>query len=95
MTKKDYIVLAGALAASRPLRGAYAPPDWDQRFRQWRADVAVLIDVLRADNPRFDADRFIMATNAPISEREPIGGWCAQCGVAGHTDESSHSGKGR
>ena len=50
MAKKNYIVLAGALAASRPPRGAYAPPDWDQRFRQWRADVAVLIDVLRADN---------------------------------------------
>ena len=56
MTKKDYILLADALAQSRPL------PQWDAPLhRQWRADVRYIASALRTTNPRFDADKFIAA----------------------------------
>jgi phytoene dehydrogenase-like protein len=56
MTRKHYIALAAALAATRPEDG----PAYDA----WCAVVVAICDVLAADNPRFDRGRFQYAATA-------------------------------
>jgi len=58
MTKKDYIVLAEAFR--------HSAMSGDDARRQWACTRHWIMQVLRDDNPRFDTDRFIMATNAPV-----------------------------
>lgn len=63
MTKKDYVALAQALNRVKSLAG-----DSGER-QQWRTDVATVADVLAADSPRFDRERFIEACETG-SDRE-------------------------
>ena len=61
MTRKDYLVIADALAESRPM--------WAEnraaRTAQWVDTVDCMARALAHDNPRFDVERFLMATQAP------------------------------
>ena len=50
MTKKDYIAIASVIAITGPST---------QRMKM----VNALIPIFKADNPRFDADRFREAAN--------------------------------
>jgi len=55
MTKKDYILLAGAMRRTRPV---------DQEPRssvQWQMDLDEIIQTLYEENPRFNRERFIAA----------------------------------
>lgn len=54
MTRKDYVLIAEALASARPLDGATAASV------HWQACHA-MCDALAADNPRFDRERFLKA----------------------------------
>lgn len=64
MTRKDYVALAGALHKAQPTDGRstrgmlYAS---DYEHKQWTMDVAEIANVLAADNPRFDRERFLRA----------------------------------
>lgn len=60
MTKKDYVLIATAIAASRGCKlGEDANTEW---FRKGQADVAyVLAGALERENPRFDRARFLAA----------------------------------
>ena len=56
MTRKDYVLLAGALKESRPI--------WDvadERLDQWQETVRAIVYALETDNPRFDYDKFCAA----------------------------------
>lgn len=55
MTKKDYIALAAALKAE--VDGS----DNDYRTAGIEAAAKAMASVLRADNPRFDRDKFLAA----------------------------------
>jgi hypothetical protein len=55
MTKKDYIVLANALASVKPTDETNYK---DVCETQWQDDVRVIARVLAADNSRFDGPRF-------------------------------------
>lgn len=68
MTRRDYVALAGALASVRP---DPVVSEWngtvntftDQIARErWTRTRDAIADVLRADNPRFDRERFNAAT---------------------------------
>ena len=53
MTRKDYILIADALKASRP------EPHWDpNKESQWCVTFNRLVDRLVEDNPRFDLKIF-------------------------------------
>jgi hypothetical protein len=53
MTRKDYILIAEALKAARPL------PHWDRnKEAQWVVTFSRLADRLIEDNPRFDFNTF-------------------------------------
>ena len=56
MTRKHFVALAAALAASRPHRLNYAT------FEQWVADREAVASVCAASNPFFDRGRFLVAT---------------------------------
>lgn len=56
MTRRDYIALAGALLEAR--RESVYNVTWQACMDDVTARIAV---VLQADNPRFDADRFLRA----------------------------------
>lgn len=65
MTKKDYVKLAAVFANRKPSTGEPSvrknpSPDWVM-WNVLRFDVA---DVLSSDNPKFDLEKFIVATNA-------------------------------
>jgi len=76
MTRKHYVALAKALALSRPTIAAHTRTSavgnntfvnhitFDAMLVQWIADREVLMGTLNADNPRFDRERFIAATEA-------------------------------
>jgi hypothetical protein len=53
MTRKDYVAIARAFAKLQPFDG--------NLFDQWADDVRGIADVLAADNPRFDRQRFLFA----------------------------------
>ena len=55
MTRKDYEVVAEALAEARP-----DPLDVDQ-VKQWQRDVVAIAAALIDENPRFNQDRFLDA----------------------------------
>lgn len=67
MTRKDYVVLATALAKTRPLNIQTAPLD-SPAIKQWGEDVRFIAAALAQDNPRFDRQRFIDACHAPVPE---------------------------
>lgn len=56
MTKKDYELIASSLNATMP------DPDWREEMAMWRAVRDKLADRLYGDNPRFNRERFIAAT---------------------------------
>lgn len=62
MTKQDFNALAVALAKSRP-----DYEHWADR-KQWNNTRLAIMEVLKASNPRFDPTRFIVASDAPISQ---------------------------
>jgi len=56
MTRKDYELIASALNASMP------DPDWFAEMSAWRAARDKIANELQIDNPRFDRERFVAAT---------------------------------
>lgn len=56
MTRKHYVMLAAALARSKPERFHAGAED-----AQWRWDCRVIAEALAADNERFDRERFLKA----------------------------------
>lgn len=56
MTKKEYEIIAKALAASRPKAENHLGAEF--KDEQWMADVTQLCDALAQDNPRFDKEKF-------------------------------------
>lgn len=64
MTKKDYTLVAEALAKSRPIfKDTYC-------FIQWRHDVEYIAYALARDNPQFDLSKFYAAAEKGLSEDE-------------------------
>lgn len=61
MTRKDYILIAAALKASRPA-DLYGN---DTARKTWYATVSELSLSLARDNARFDATRFFDACGVP------------------------------
>jgi hypothetical protein len=59
MSRKDYVLLADALAYRRP------EVSWLNKAVQWRHDVDAIATALGRDNPRFDRTRFIKACGEP------------------------------
>lgn len=57
MTRKDYILLANALASAKPEYVPTASPFNEQ----WRDDCEAVADALAADNARFERERFLKA----------------------------------
>jgi len=59
MSRKDYIKLAYALKLA-------APCNWNDRTADdtWRDCIAAVADVLKADNDRFQRERFARACGA-------------------------------
>lgn len=55
MTRKDYVALA------RAIHGAQPEPAASIELKQWERVWYRIADVLEADNPRFDRQRFIDA----------------------------------
>lgn len=72
MTRRDYIAIAKALRKGRPIQDTLSSPmihdmpKWKDnqrhKLRQWEYDRMTIADVLAADNPRFDRQRFYDAT---------------------------------
>ena len=58
MTRKDYVLLAHALHASKPRP---QESDYLSASLQWGADVQSIARALQGENPRFDAERFVTA----------------------------------
>lgn len=54
MTNRDYILIAHALALSKPPKEAYNP------HNTWLQVINAMCDILSKDNPRFDRAVFIM-----------------------------------
>lgn len=61
MTRKNYIAFAKALAKVKPV-----PEQGILAHSLWVDTVYVIADVLDADNPRFDFNRFREACNAKL-----------------------------
>ena len=74
MTKKDYIVLAEALAASYPKHqeilgasnkeSAWRYASYASAYEQWLETRAALLSTLMRTSSTFDAQRFVAATEA-------------------------------
>ena len=60
MTRKHFVALAAALAASRPDRGSIA--ERSAAFAQWCEDREAVASVCAASNPAFARGRFLVAT---------------------------------
>ena len=59
MTRKDYVKLATAFAASNP-KGLWSDTQHQLRTdEQWLRDVLLVADVLEIDNPLFDREQFL------------------------------------
>jgi hypothetical protein len=75
MTRKDYVRFAAALKSVEPtIDDVTTVHEWNgsineftdhvelnTRHSQWLRDVRSIAEVLQADNPRFDWDRFVAA----------------------------------
>lgn len=63
MTRKDYVKLAEAMHRIDPRESGitFEPRVHADYLTQWRCDVDAISDVLAADNPRFDRERFYRA----------------------------------
>jgi hypothetical protein len=59
MTRKDYVIIAAALAQSSTAYG-----DHEIGYAAWCAARDAVADALKQDNPRFDRDRFLAACAA-------------------------------
>lgn len=70
MTRKDYILLAQALHIAKPVepinRAGYEPMTQQARVNQWNNDVHNIASKLKAENPRFQYDRFVDACEAGV-----------------------------
>lgn len=68
MTRKDYVLIAAALARTRPIEAAYAAHIDLSVYRaqsvQWTLDRDSIAVALSDDNAAFDPDRFVKATEA-------------------------------
>lgn len=61
MTRKDYVAIAEALRVSRvaSVKSEKVPTSWyDGANNQWRVSCIHIADMLAANNPRFDRQRF-------------------------------------
>lgn len=83
MTKKDYAAIADAIKAERDLQNAYGPGGLRNAAMSAIDDVALaLVDVIKRDNPRFNADTFAIAATLPLHklrEREQLNKAVAAC----------------
>lgn len=64
MNRKDYVVIASALARVRPSNGPLASPQSADYYRQWTVTRDAVMGALEDDNPLFDRARFIKASMA-------------------------------
>lgn len=62
MTKKDFQLIADALARQEPVHNQLNPfTNWLNKHLQWEKDCEALADALATTNPRFDRERFLTA----------------------------------
>ena len=63
MTRKDYVLIASALSSAKPSFELFTTNTaaFEADLNQWTKDVQIIAAQLKADNPRFDRDRFIKA----------------------------------
>jgi hypothetical protein len=62
MSRKNYIAFAKALYDVKP-HSAENDRCNMHILDQWQATVSAIADVFKADNPRFDRERFLRACN--------------------------------
>lgn len=62
MPRKDYVALANAFAESRPFVAKRSTAIQRAQYAIWHTTRAEIMRALSADNPRFDRERFISAT---------------------------------
>lgn len=60
MTRKDYVLIASALADARTIY----PTERPDAVQQSEDDAYVIAAALAGDNPRFDRNRFLKAAGA-------------------------------
>jgi len=61
MTKKHFIAIAEMLATLKPIAG---DSDYNSgRYSQWVDYVNAMVNLMAAENPRFDRNRFEVACN--------------------------------
>ena len=73
MTRKDYRVIAAALAVVRPNRYDDDSYDLSPAYRTWAATRDSMADALAEDNPRFDRDLFVAACEGELIGRLGLG----------------------
>lgn len=62
MSHKDYIALATALRSTRPYVARRSTREQRATYKCWHNTRGCIMAVLAADNPNFDRQRFIYAT---------------------------------
>lgn len=62
MTRKNYIALAAAFNYSRPYIATRSTRQQRAQMQTWHEIRGKVMQVLAADNPRFDRQRFLEAT---------------------------------
>lgn len=84
MTRKDYELLAGVFAKTRPTEAQFTTTSADGNntmfdgisykasYGAWETTIRALCDALQADNPAFDRSRFQFAATTP-REFDPEG----------------------
>jgi len=69
MTKKDYIALALALKAKKPVyAGDMKHMDYtyhSEAYGMWKDCVIAVVEALAADNPKFSKGKFVAACGVP------------------------------
>ncbi len=66
MTRKDYIKIAAALEATKPVLPGTDIWSSQEAAHVWLRTVGLLGDALQADNDRFDRSRFEAACYGPV-----------------------------